>query len=170
MIAGQILEDIINQGKYREWAKDAHETWKATKEAQGWTYAETRDSAKKTNPIMRPFEELPADVQGQNCLTPYAVVNYFRVYHGEIEAAELGALLTETAEGRNDAVLQMVGEYVHSHFIAAQLAKGATVATRDDMTVYERLKPDVKTWDTESAKKVMVYLRDEVLGGRYAAR
>jgi len=153
-----LLEDMINKGAYMDCAKDAHEAWRNTKISQGWTYAETRDNAKKTNPLLRPYEELPTEMQGQNALTPYAVMNYLRVEQGELETSELEGLLGEIVAGNKEGILQEIGEYVHSHFLAAQLARGATVATRDDMKTYERLTPDQRTWDTESAKAVMKYM------------
>ena len=76
----KFLSDLINNGRYVDWADEAHEAWRQTKASQGWSYGPERDNDKKTNPLMKPFTELPADAQGQNSLTPYAVVNFFRLY------------------------------------------------------------------------------------------
>jgi len=111
---------------------------------------------------MADYETLPAEHRGQNCLTPYAVINYFRVEHGEGTLEELDCLLEQIITGVQPQLLGRVGEYVHSHFLAAQLVKGATVETRDDMCTYEALTPEQRSWDTEMAKSVMQYLRREI--------
>jgi len=159
MKAKEFLDDLVNRGAYQVCAKEAHEAWRRTKEAQGWVYGSERDAARKTNPLMVDFEQLPADTQGQSSLTPYAVVNYFRVEHGECTLPELDHLLEQTIAGEQPQLLERVGEYVHSHFLAGQLTRGATVHTRDDMCTYEALTPDQRSWDTEMAKSVMTYLR-----------
>jgi hypothetical protein len=158
MKAKQFLDDMVNNGTYTGCAKEAHETWRATKASQGWTYAATRDNAAKKNPLMLPFEELPADIQGQNSLTPYAVTNFFRVNYSDADMPEFEGTIDAVVAGRDDALLQKVGEYVHSHFLGAMLSKGATVKTRDDMITYDKLTPDQKSWDLESAKSAMKYM------------
>ena len=40
-------------------AKNVHEVWAAGRMAEGWTYGEIRDDAKKTHPCLVPYEELP---------------------------------------------------------------------------------------------------------------
>src|SRR5262245_45178569 len=37
----------------------SHDSWKAQKEAEGWTYGLEKNPEKKTHPCMRPFDELP---------------------------------------------------------------------------------------------------------------
>ena len=162
MKARELLDNLVNRGAYVGCAKEAHDAWRSTKESQGWVYGVERDAAKKTNPLMVDYEVLPAESRGQSCLTPYAVVNYFRVEHGENTLTELDTLLQQTIVGSQPQLLEQVGEYVHSHFIAAQMVKGATVQTRDDMCTYEALTSDQRSWDVEMAKSVMQYLRREV--------
>ena len=36
-----------------------HQTWMDAKLADGWTYGEVKDGAKKTHPSLVPFDELP---------------------------------------------------------------------------------------------------------------
>ncbi len=39
-------------------AKNTHEVWAQTRIAQGWSFGETRDDAKKLHPCLIPYEEL----------------------------------------------------------------------------------------------------------------
>lgn len=39
-------------------AENVHENWAAGRIAEGWTYGETRDDAKKTTPCLVPYAEL----------------------------------------------------------------------------------------------------------------
>jgi len=87
------------------------------------------------------------------------VVNFFRLYAADKTLAELDWLLESIVAGQNPNLLERLGEYIHSHFLAAQLAKGETVDTRDDMLVYEALDDDTKSWDKESALEVIHHLR-----------
>lgn len=158
----KFLTDLINHGRYVEWADEAHETWRQTKESQGWRYGPERDNDQKTNPMLVPFEELPAEARGQNSLTPYAVVNFFRLYAADKTLAELDSLLDSIVAGQNPNLFERLGEYIHSHFLAAQLAKGETVDTRNDMLVYEALDDDTKSWDKESALEVIRHLQKAI--------
>jgi hypothetical protein len=158
----KFLNDLINNGRYVEWAEKAHETWCQTKESQGWRYGPERDKVKKTNPVLVPFDDLPAEARGQNSLTPYAVVNFFRLRAADKSLAEFDSLLESIVAGNDPNLLERLGEYIHSHFLAAQLAKGETIDTRDDMIVYEALDEDTKSWDKESALEVMRQLRQTI--------
>lgn len=40
-------------------AENAHDVWAAGRIAEGWTYGEARDDAKKTNPCLVPYNQLP---------------------------------------------------------------------------------------------------------------
>lgn len=40
-------------------AENVHDNWALGRIAEGWTYGETRDDAKKTNPCLVPYAELP---------------------------------------------------------------------------------------------------------------
>ena len=40
-------------------AEQVHENWAAGRIAEGWTYGEVRDDAKKTTPCLVPYDELP---------------------------------------------------------------------------------------------------------------
>ena len=39
-------------------AENVHENWSAGRSADGWTYGQTRDDAKKTTPCLVPYSEL----------------------------------------------------------------------------------------------------------------
>jgi len=158
----KFLTDIVNEGTYTNCAKQAHETWKTTKESQGWVYGEKRDNEAKTNPLMVEYDELSVNIQGQNSLTPYAVVNYLRINEGEKTLAELEMILEGIIDRSDEKGIDQMSEYVHSHFIAAELAKGQTTKTRNDMIVYEGLDADTKSWDTESAIGVVKYLKEQI--------
>ena len=160
--AYRFLTRLVNSGHYMTWAGESHETWRQTKIHQGWRYGPTRDNDEKTNPKMKPFADLPPEARGQSSLTPYAVVNFFRVHAAAKSLAELDALLAAVVEGRAPTLVDQLGEYVHSHFLAAQLAQGDTTDTRNDMVVYEALDEDTKSWDTQSALEVIKFLRQEI--------
>lgn len=160
--AFKFLSDFINQGRYVNCAVQNHEIWLETKKEQGWTYGLVRDNSKKTNPLMRPFTDLPADIKGQNCLTPYAVVNFFRVHAGEKSLAELDALLAEILDQEPHALVDQLAEYVHSHFISGQLTQGEMVNTRNDLIIYEDLDDDTKSWDIHLALEAVKFLRREL--------
>jgi RyR domain len=49
-------------------AERNHELWCERMAADGWTYGETKDEARKTHPCLVPFDELPADQQQKDYL------------------------------------------------------------------------------------------------------
>jgi DNA-binding transcriptional MerR regulator len=44
-------------------AEQSHELWVTRMRADGWTYGEMKDPARKTHPTLLPFTELPAEQQ-----------------------------------------------------------------------------------------------------------
>lgn len=46
----------------------SHDSWMAQKEADGWTFGEQKDEAKKTHPCMVPFDQLPSEQQAKDAL------------------------------------------------------------------------------------------------------
>jgi hypothetical protein len=44
-------------------AKNTHDVYVQGRLAEGWTYGETRDDQKKTNPTLIPYEDLPGSEQ-----------------------------------------------------------------------------------------------------------
>ena len=48
------LENLAEQ-----MARNVHEVWSAGRIADGWTYGEVRDDARKTHPCLVPYEQLP---------------------------------------------------------------------------------------------------------------
>lgn len=47
-------------------AEREHERWKAEREADGWSYGETRDNDLKKNPLLLPWDQLSVDARAQN--------------------------------------------------------------------------------------------------------
>lgn len=52
-------------------ATQVHDIWAQGRIAEGWTYGETRDDAKKTNPCLVPFADLPESEQAYDLSTAY---------------------------------------------------------------------------------------------------
>ena len=50
-------QEIVELGELL--AKNTHENYAQMRFASGWTYGPERDDAKKTNPTLVPYEELP---------------------------------------------------------------------------------------------------------------
>jgi hypothetical protein len=159
----ELLTQLIDSGEYGTCARESHDVWRAVKVSQGWTYGLTRDNESKTNPYIVDFEQLPAEMRGQNSLTPYAVFNFIRTEFGEKSLSELEKILETAVEGGDPELMDKMGEYIHSHFVAAQLAKGETAVSRKDMVAYESLDRETQSWDTSCALGVVKYLLESVV-------
>jgi hypothetical protein len=48
--------------------EQSHESWLAQKTAEGWTYGEVKDAAKKEHPCFLPYTELPAEQKAKDFL------------------------------------------------------------------------------------------------------
>ncbi|MFY1593648.1 RyR domain-containing protein [Micromonospora sp. WMMD737] len=59
--AGQVIDDRIE-----ELARLEHERWCRERRGEGWTHGEPRDDVRRRHPALRPWDELPLDVQEQN--------------------------------------------------------------------------------------------------------
>jgi hypothetical protein len=59
--AGQAIDDRIE-----ELARLEHDRWCRERRGDGWTYGDPRDDVQRRHPALRPWEELPSDVQEQN--------------------------------------------------------------------------------------------------------
>lgn len=162
--AYEFLTEFINLGRYEDCASQAHTRWLKTKLSQGWTFGEERDGDAKRHPLMLPFEELPHHIQGLNSLTPYAVANFFRnsCKDRHMPLADLSQRLRQILDDEDEATLDEIGEYVHSHFITRLLAEGETTRTRRDMVVYQDLDDETKSWDIQVALESMEFLHNEV--------
>ncbi|MBI3159503.1 MAG: hypothetical protein HYZ26_07885 [Chloroflexi bacterium] len=160
--AYSFLSDFINNGRYEECALRSHTRWLNTKFSQGWTYGEKRDPEAKKNPMLRPFDELPADAQSLNRLVPYTVANFFRTAVKESSLGELDELFEDILDGKREEMLEQLGEYVHSHFIIRLLAEGETTKTRRDMVVFQDLDEETKSWDIQISLEVIEFLREDI--------
>ncbi|PZG20641.1 hypothetical protein C1J01_08915 [Nonomuraea aridisoli] len=45
-----------------------HESWRAHKEADGWTYGDVKDADAKTHPCLVPYGELPAEQRAKDAI------------------------------------------------------------------------------------------------------
>ena len=160
--ANEFLNAFINQGRYMECAREAHEAWREIKTSQGRSYGEKRDPDNKKNPFLLPFEELPEAVQGANSATPYAVANFFRTVAGRENLEDLEKLFEDILAGKEPELLEELGEYIHSHFIISLLSKGESTKTRRDMVVYEDLDDDTRSWDTYIGQEVIRFMQKEI--------
>jgi hypothetical protein len=156
--AYEFLTEQINNGTYVSCARSAHDAWKEAKERQGWTYG-PRDAASKTNPLLVQYDALDAHVRGQNAVTPYAVMNFFRAEAKGRALPDLDTMLSGVQARTDEPRTQRMAEYVHSHFIAARLAHGDTLPARADLVVYESLDADTQSWDVSAALPTVDYLR-----------
>ena len=59
---------------------DRHRWWVATKEAEGWTYGSEMDAVAKTNPLLVPFESMPAENRVQETLFEQCVLATVHVF------------------------------------------------------------------------------------------
>lgn len=157
----ELLSELVNQGEYINCARSAHETWKAAKESQGWTYG-PRNRENKTNPLMVEYDDLPKETKAMNNVTPYAAMNFFRTRSELLTMPELEMTLDDLLEGNDRETRQELGEYIHSHFIAAALAQSETYETRDDMLVFENLDKETQSWDIKLGLDVARYLKNKL--------
>lgn len=162
----ELLTKFVNEAKYEEWAAEAHEEWRKTKLEQGWACGPERDSGKKTNPFLVPFEELPASHKGLNCVTPYAVLNWLLKEWYRIPIDDFLDTLDMLIEDKLPNASWNISEYVHSHFIAAQLAMGANAAIRDDLVTFDSLDEETQSWDTNMAIAVLKQIKKAIRAER----
>lgn len=57
--------------------EQSHENWMKVKEADGWVYGEVKDVVLKTHSCMKPYNELPVELQNKDKLFK-AVVDSFK--------------------------------------------------------------------------------------------
>jgi hypothetical protein len=160
--AFDFLSEIINEGRYAEAASLAHDAWREEKEAQGWRYGRRRNEKKKRHPLLLPFEDLTEQQQISNNLSAYSTTNFFRRRYKGASLAQLKSVLEDLLEGKHKALMDELGEYVHSHFTASMIGQQKTVAERADMVVYEDLEAPVQELDLVIARATMRYLLREI--------
>ena len=158
--AYRFLSDFINQGRYDEIASMAHDAWRAEKEKQGWTYGRHKSNEKQTHPFMKPFNELTKWQQIGNNLSAYSTVNFFRTRFKKLSVNGLIMVFDDLMAGKREALMEELGEYVHSHFTASLIAQKQTLAERPDMVVYEALDEDVQELDLVIARATIRFLKD----------
>lgn len=70
---------VIDENKYLElcmaWAKRQHELWMKDRIEQGWRYGTELSISSKTNPLLRPFEQLPDQYRKPNLDEPQALLD-----------------------------------------------------------------------------------------------
>lgn len=165
----KFLKDFINEGKFLACAEAIHTSWMELKISQGWVYGPKRNAKKKTNPLLKPFNELSEEHQSLSKVPPYAVADFF--YNiDQIKSLpkpyktlkELDQTFSALLAGEMPDLLQELSEAVHSHFMIGQFAQGESTKTREDMIIYEDLDETTQSWDTRVALEVIKYLREEI--------
>lgn len=87
---------MVDQDRYvslcTAWAKRQHDTWVKDREANGWRYGTTLSMSEKTNPLIRPWEQLPEKYRKPDLDEPQALLDllndqgYAVVTKGELQA------------------------------------------------------------------------------------
>jgi hypothetical protein len=57
---------VFEEDQTNRMARMEHESWCRRKEKDGWRYAQEKNAAKKTNPALLPWEELPEEEREKN--------------------------------------------------------------------------------------------------------
>ena len=57
-------------------AENVHDTWARSRIDAGWTYGPVRDDAKKTNPCLVPYAELPESEKAYDRDTALATIKF----------------------------------------------------------------------------------------------
>lgn len=57
-------------------AKNVHEVWAENRIAEGWTYGEERNDAKRQTPCLVPYEELPEEEKAYDRNTAISTLKY----------------------------------------------------------------------------------------------
>ena len=60
-----------------EIAQNVHEVWAASRIAEGWTYGEQRDDARKQTPCLVPYDQLPEEEKAYDRNTALETVKLF---------------------------------------------------------------------------------------------
>ncbi|RYD68677.1 MAG: hypothetical protein EOP83_00225, partial [Verrucomicrobiaceae bacterium] len=74
------------------WAKRQHDQWVKDREANGWRYGTTLSMSEKTNPLLRPWDQLPEKYRKPDLDEPQALLDllndqgYAVVTKGELQA------------------------------------------------------------------------------------
>ena len=165
----EFLKDFINEGKFVVCAEAIHNAWMEMKVSQGWVYGSKRSVKKKTNPMLKPFNELSDEHQSLSKVPPYAVADFFfnidqikNLSKPYKTLEELDHTFSALLNGELPELLQELSEVVHSHFMIGQFAQGSSAETREDMIIYEDLDETTQSWDTRVALEVIKYLKKEI--------
>ena len=68
-------------------AENVHDTWARSRIDAGWTYGPVRDDAKKTNPCLVPYGELPDSEKAYDRGTALATIGFILADGWRIERA-----------------------------------------------------------------------------------
>ena len=60
---------VLTDDEIETLARREHSRWMADRLAAGWSYGAVRDNAARRNPLLKPFDALPAEVRDQNLQT-----------------------------------------------------------------------------------------------------
>lgn len=88
----------IEQDEYQslclQLAKVQHEGWMREKSKQGWSYGPVLSISNKTHPMMRPWDDLPAQYKDVDTNNPENFLNFLNNQgYAVVRQEELGALL-----------------------------------------------------------------------------
>jgi hypothetical protein len=90
---------VFDEDKYHTlcmaWAKRQHETWMKSRVDQGWRYGTELSMDHKTNPLLRPFDQLPDQYRKPNLEEPQALLDLLNDQgYAIITKEELASMLT----------------------------------------------------------------------------
>lgn len=94
MIGDMSLSNDEYQALCLQLAKAQHEGWMRDKAAEGWSYGLTVSLSNKTHPLMRPWDDLPAQYRDINTNNPANMLNMLNNQgYAVVRQQELGSLM-----------------------------------------------------------------------------
>jgi hypothetical protein len=70
----ELPEELLRLAE--ELAENTHAVWASARIAEGWVWGETRDSAKKTTPLLVPYADLPESEKAYDRLTSLSALKW----------------------------------------------------------------------------------------------
>ena len=97
-------------------ARAEHDRWRAERRAQGWTYGPERDDARKRNPLLVDWEELPDSAREQNVRIVAA---------NRVDVEEAGYEIIRIRVGPTDTDwVEPVARAIHEQYLTKRAADG----------------------------------------------